>query len=127
MPVQSIRVEGARETRKALRQVGADLRDLTKVHRRIADLVAPVARANVPNTSGRSTGRLAEAIRPRATQTRASISAQLVYAPVIEFGWPGRGIPPALYIGHAMIDTAGEVMDLYREGIAEVLGRYEPA
>lgn len=121
----AIRVEGARELRRELRKIGGDLSELTAANRRIAELVVPAARAGSPNASRRGTGRLAESIGARATRTSARIASRLVYAPVIEYGWPARGISPSTFVQEAIEGSRDEIVAAYQAELERVLGRYD--
>jgi hypothetical protein len=120
----AVRVEGARELRRELRALGADLGELTAANRRIAELVVPRARAMSPNTSGRGTGRLAESIAARATRTQARISSRLVYAPVIEYGWPAHGIEPTQFVQRAIEESRDAVVAAYQDELGRIIEKH---
>lgn len=118
----AIKVEGAKELRKALGRMGADLKDLTKINREAADTVAGDARGRAP----RLTGRLAGSVKSRATKTRASVQAggRLVpYAGPIHFGWSARNIEAQPFLYTALDRRRDEVVRRYQRRVDELVVR----
>jgi hypothetical protein len=104
---------GGPELRRALRQLGADMRDLTKTHREAADVVRDAAVSEAP----RQSGRLAASLRPTATRTRARVVSSLPYALPIHYGWRRRHIAPNKFGDRALAKSQSRVEKVYRAGI----------
>lgn len=118
----AIQVTGAKELRKALSRMGADLRDFTKVNRAVAEMVASLARQKAPVR----TGRLQRTIRAGATTRRGTVSAgrtSVPYAGPIHFGWPSRNIEPQPFIYTALDSRRDEVLADYRARVDELVVR----
>lgn len=113
-----VEVRGIREVNRALRQVDGHVRDLAILHKSIAAEVAPVASANAPRGPS---GGLARSYKSSGTKARAAIVSRLVYAPVIEFGWPRRNIEGALPASQAVDSMAGTIERREREGIEAII------
>ena len=97
-----VRVEGAKELRRALRRAENDLekKALKEAHAAGARLVAAAATQIVPKVSGT----LAGSIRASGTQTKGIVRAgrkSVPYAGVIHFGWPRRNISPQPFLCEA--------------------------
>lgn len=121
-----VEVEGAPELRRTLKRMGADMGDLTALHRQVAGIVVGPARSLAPHASGR----LAGSIRPRATRAAARIAAggaRVPYARVQEYGWPARGIVARRYMERALATTRDAVVATYRTGIAAIVAKYGPS
>ena len=117
----TVTVEGGPELRRALKALGADLHDLTALHRAIAaDVVAAVA-----STAPRDSGRLASSFRPNATRTTAKARTSLVYAPVINYGWDAHNIAAQHYAEAALNASSSAVMAKYKSGIEQLLRKAE--
>jgi hypothetical protein len=117
-----IEVTGAKELRKALKHMGADLADLTATNRAAAEQVAERARDHAPRRSGR----LAKTIRARASKTKASViagSAAVPYAGPIHFGWHRRHIVPNPFLYDALDERRGEVVAAYSKRVGDLVER----
>lgn len=109
----TVRVEGARELRAALRKAGLDMKDEIKdAHRSVAETVISRARELCPVAPADMTsavpGLLRDSLRPGATQTAAIARAgkkRVPYAAPIHWGWFKRGILPSLFLAKAASDT----------------------
>ena len=121
MVAPAIRVEGGPELRRSLKQLGVDLRDLSALHKKIAADVCQV----VEGTAPRTTGRLAGSFRPSGTRTMARARSSLVYAPVIEYGWPRHNIEGQKYAERALASSAPKVKQEYSQGIDKLLRKAE--
>jgi hypothetical protein len=128
MAKPAILVEGARETRRAFREIGDDMSDLRELHKRLADDVAGTAKTKVPVRSGR----LQRSIRGSGTKTAARVRAgnnrksgpsSVPYAAPIHFGWGSRGIRPQPFLYEALDDRRQEVVDTYNRQIREIIRR----
>lgn len=121
-----VEVTGAVELRKALKRMGGDLKDLTKVNREAADKVAAEARPRAP----RLTGALAASVKARATQKAGRVEAgsnrlgrPVVYAGPIHFGWFRRNIDPQPFIYDALDARRDEVVSRYQRRVDELVTR----
>ena len=124
----AVQVRGAAEFRRAMKNIGADLKDLTAINRQAAETVAESARDKVPKL----TGALGSSIRAGATRTRGTVKAgarAIPYARVIHFGWPAHNISPQPFIYDALDDRTQEVIERYEahiEALVEKVGRETP-
>jgi hypothetical protein len=112
----AVQVTGAVEFRAAMKRMGADLSDLTKIHREAAKPVLETSRSIVPRVSGT----LAGSLRISATKASAKVlsgSAAVPYAGPIHFGWPARNIRPQPFLYDALDQRADEVVEKYEAHI----------
>ncbi len=116
-----VQVTGAKELRKALKKMGADVKDLTAINKKAAETVADEARERAPIL----TGVLRKTIRARATKTRGYVTAGtgIPYAGVIHFGWPRHGISPQPFIFDALDARKDEVVHAYEKRIGDLVER----
>lgn len=123
-----VQVTGAKELRKALRRMGADLKDMQRTNKAAAEPVARRAREIAP----RLTGRLAGNTRATASQREGAVlvgSRSVPYAGPIHFGWPARNIEPNPFLYDALDDRRSEVVDIYEarvESLVRKLDRETP-
>jgi hypothetical protein len=119
----AIEVEGARQLRKALTELGDDaVDDLKAVNMEAVDVVLAEALTRVPV----KTGRLLETVRASATKTRGTIRAgfkRVPYAGPVHFGNPHRRIEPNLFLYDAIDVRRDEVIDVYEDNIAKLIKR----
>ncbi len=118
-----IKVTGAKELRKVAKDVAGKegTKALSKGHKQIAGIVAPEAKSNAPEP----TGRLAANIRPLGSVTKAQVAvrgARVPYAGPIHGGWPERNIEPNPFITDAVRSEWPKVYDSL-EDLYEELGR----
>jgi hypothetical protein len=117
-----IRVEGARELRRALKQAGDDATDLKDLHHEVGEVVVSEAKTIVPRLSGT----LANTIRSSRAKGAAIVRAgqtSIPYAGVIHFGWPGHNIEPQPFLYDAVDARRDEVIRLYEERVAEIAAK----
>ena len=120
----SVKVEGAAEFRRAMKHMGGDLRDLTKIHKKAAQPVKDRAQEIAPVRSGT----LRRSIRIRATQKAAGIlagKATVPYAGPIHFGWPRRNIESQPFLYDAAEEKRSEVASIYGDFIGDLVKRVE--
>ena len=117
----AVEVEGARQLRKALTELGDDaVDDLKVVNMEGVDIVLAEALTRVPVRSGR----LYETVRGSATKTRGTIRAgfkKVPYAGPIHFGWPARNIEPNLFLYDAVDERRAEVIAVYKKNIGKLI------
>jgi HK97 gp10 family phage protein len=120
----AVEVEGAKELRKAMKHMGADLKDLTKANKAAAQPVYERSKDIVPHVSGA----LGRTIRVSATRTRASILAGrngVPYAGPIHFGWRRRNIEPQPFLTDALAEKRQEVADIYGAYVGDLVKRLD--
>lgn len=118
-----VRVDGAKELRKAIRKAERD--DLKKAlkaaNKDAAEVVA--VRARVKYVPVRS-GALRSSIRSLGSQTVGQVKAgrgkTSRYAGVIHFGNPRRNIKPQPFLYEALDDRRKEVFDQYRDQLDKI-------
>lgn len=119
-----IQIAGLKETQKALRDMGDDLRDEMKsTHKAAAEVIVEGSKRYVPVRSGQ----LAASIRAIATRTSGKVragSAAVPYAGPIHFGWPARRIKPQPFIYDAMDVRRQEVYDIYAKRIYGLIDKH---
>ena len=123
-PAARVQVTGAKELRRALKRMGADLSDLTKINREAAETVLKTARDRAPV----QTGRLRRSLKAGATTTRGTVSAGgglVPYAGPIHFGWPARNIEPNTFIYDALDEKKGEVVSKYEDRITDLVNKLD--
>lgn len=123
MAEQTVKVDGLKELIASLRRIDrAYPKEVTKLHKDIAGIVAERAKQIVR----RLTGRLAGSIRPLASQKVARVAAgraNIPYAGVQHYGWPRHNIEPQYYLTEALADKEQEVVRRYAEAIDELIQR----
>jgi hypothetical protein len=117
----TVQVKGARELRRAFKGMKDELRDLSALHRAIAADVL----ASILGTVPRDSGDLAGSLTPKGTRTKAYVRSTLVYAPVIHYGWPRRGIAPNPYGDRGRAAARGSIERAYRDGIAKIVDKVQ--
>jgi len=117
MPAALVRVDGAARLRQTMKAAGLKLRDLSAVNRRTAAKVVAAASPGAP----RRTGVLAASVRPSGTQQVAAARSNLVYAPIVHYGWPGRGQAAQPWIFQAAVATEPEWTGYYEDEIDKLL------
>ncbi|WP_246817189.1 hypothetical protein [Corynebacterium sp. HMSC06C06] len=112
-PSTGVRVDGARELRRALKQAGLDLKDDIKdAHKSVANTVISRARTLVPvaptSMTSATPGLLRDSLRAAGTQTAAIARGgkkKVPYANPIHWGWHRRNIKPTLFLTRAASET----------------------
>jgi hypothetical protein len=112
-----VEVVGEAGIDRALAGLGEEIRELGKPARAGAELVARTAAGYGPNVDGR----LSSSYRALGSKYSGRIVSKLVYAPVIEFGWPSRGIAGQLRVYRALEANTPAIMALFEENIREKL------
>jgi hypothetical protein len=122
MPKPVVQVQGARELRKALKQVEGGLEDLKATHERIAQVVTPVGRREAPRRSGRMAG----SVRGSGTKTQAVVragGARLPYGGPIHWGWPKRHIKAQPFLTDAGKQTEPTWTRIYQQDTQRLIDR----
>jgi hypothetical protein len=113
-PSFTVKVEGARELRRAMKGAGQSLKDLTSVHRDVGQVVMNAAQAPV------RTGRLQASMKSAPTGTKARVSSTLPYAAPIHWGVPSRNLSPNPWISRAAESTEQTWTNLYHTRVQEL-------
>lgn len=130
---QGVRVEGARELRRALRRAEIDVKDDIKdAHKTVADIVVARARQIVPvapaTMSTAVPGMLRDSLRTGQTQTAAIARAgkkAVPYAGPIHWGWFRRNIHPSLFLTKAASETEPKWVAEYEKKFDGILDKIE--
>lgn len=125
-----LEVEGARETRKKLRDLEDGLKDLKAAHKEAAEVVAKHAAFLVPVRKGRLKATIRAAGTQREGVVRAGM-ARVPYAGPIHFGWPSRPnkakgwrggpIRPQPFIYEALDQRIAQVLNVYEDRVERLI------
>lgn len=118
--VGSTRVEGLRETVRALERLGVSVDDIKTVMSAIAQRGAELAAQYAPERSGR----LRASIRGNRAKGNATVTAgraRVRYAGPINYGWPARHIRAVEFMQDADRKLASEAPEMLAEGIEELV------
>jgi hypothetical protein len=119
---EGIKITGARELRKALKQAeDHDLQgELKRAYQAAGKIVADSSKIKAPVRSGD----LRASIRPLGGATRTVVAAGRgttnVYAGVIHYGWPGHGITAQPFIHQALRSEWDDVYDTFTDAVDRV-------
>lgn len=119
----SIQVVGGARLRRTLRKAGADMKDLTRLHRRVGDIIVPRAVALAP-LGPEPGGHIRTTIRATAAQRHSTIRAggkAKPYGPPIHWGWRARGITAQPWISQAARDTEPQWSSEFMDGIVKII------
>lgn len=119
-----LNAKGLTRLARTLRQAGADMTDLKRAYRRMADAVKP----EVSQAAPRKSGRLARSVRSSATQKGGVVRAgraSIPYAGVINYGWPGHNITGRHYMETGLDRAQDEVEDLFAQAIQQALDQIQ--
>jgi len=117
-----VQVEGLRELRRGLRQLGEDTADLKDANAAAAAIVAAAAAVRSP----RRTGRLAASLKGNRAVGRATVragGAAVPYAGPIHWGWPARHIDGQPFVVDAAQDTQPVWLPAYEQSVARAVDR----
>lgn len=118
-----IRLEGGARLRRTLRQAGLDMKDLSAVNKRAANIVAAKARQDVPYGPDKN-GHLRSTIRTSATQRAGTVRVgdkKRPYAAPDHWGWYARGIKGNAWLSRTAQDTEPQWVQEYWQGLMNVL------
>lgn len=114
----SVQVEGLNKTLTALQRMGVEASDLKGTMAEIAAEGATLASKYAPVRSGR----LRKTVRGNKAKAKAIVlagRARIPYAGPINYGWPKRGIAPALFMQRADAALAPRAVEMLERGLAE--------
>jgi phage gpG-like protein len=118
----STRVEGLNQLVRGLVAAGTEVQDLKEAFSAIAKRGADLASGFAPRRSGR----LESNVRGNRAKNKAVIlagGARVKYAPIINFGWPARGIPANWFMQRADRELAPEAPQLIEDELTRILQR----
>lgn len=119
----SLKVEGGARLRRTLRKAGADMKDLTRLHRRVGEIIVPRAVALAP-IGPEAGGHIRNNIRATAAQRHATIRAGgklRPYGPPIHWGWAAHGITAQPWISQAAQETEPRWSSEFMDGIEQII------
>ncbi len=122
----AVRVTGARELRRTLREAGEGFGDLKAAHRSAAQIAAEASADLAPKRSGK----LAATIRAGATATRGEVRAgkkSIPYALPIHWGWFKRNIRPNPFVSRGAQDSEGRWLPVYEKAVDDIIQKVEGA
>ena len=123
MTKPEIEVEGARQLKRALRQVEGGTSDLKEIHAKAAKIVEGAALPLVPRRSGR----LADTLRSSGIASGGVVRAgfaKVPYAGPIHFGWAARNISPQPFLYDALDARRGEVIAAYEDNVKKLIKKH---
>ena len=115
-----IKIKGAKQLQRALRQVEGGTANLKEAHLAGAKIVEREAVRLAPKRSGALAGSLRSSGQARQGVVRAGRAA-VPYAGVIHFGWTKRNIAPQPYLYDAVDSRRQEVLDAYGVDVNKVI------
>lgn len=117
----SVEVQGLGELRAGLKRLDADLpKELNKVAKASADVVAQEARVLAPKLSGK----LAAAIKPLGQAKGGLVKVGgLPYHRVIHFGWARHNISPRPFLYDALDARRDEVVEKFEREVAALVDK----
>lgn len=121
-------VDGVRDLQRRLRGVGDGTgpRELRELNKRAAEPVKEEGQRRAPKLEGRLSKSVTVQAQQRVAYVKAGSRVRVPYAGVIHFGWPAHNIEAQPFLYEAIEDRAGQVEDVYVDGINELLRRYFP-
>lgn len=118
----TVRVDGLNQTLTALQRFGVEAGDLKDVMAAIADEGAQLASSFAPKRSGR----LSSTVRGNKAKAKAIViagRARVPYAGAVNYGWPARGIRPALFMQRADAALAPKAVEMLESGLDQLIRR----
>lgn len=116
----TVRITGLKELNAALKAIGRELpKEMTKLSKESAEIVAPEAQSLAPVL----TGRLRGAVQAGATQKGGYVKVSTPYVGPIVGGWPKHHIKPNPFLWHALDNKTDDVIDHCQDGIADLITR----
>jgi hypothetical protein len=114
-----IHLEGAAELAEALGNGAVSMEDMHTTFGDIALRMARLAAGFAPYRQGH----LRQSIQAEHSGFYASVTAQAVYAGVINYGWPRRNITASRFMQRASAAMEHEVEPMVAKGVAKILRR----
>jgi hypothetical protein len=120
-----VRIEGAGQFRRTLKQGGDDLSDLKSTHKEVATIAAGAARPLAPVGL---TGKLSKTIRASGTKTAGIIragTARVPYANPIHWGWYRRHIKSTPFLTDGAQRSETRWIGVYQDYVESALDQVE--
>jgi HK97 gp10 family phage protein len=116
----SMKLKGMEKVRSELKQMerGAKNERLREAMRAGGELVRSDARRRAPVQEGD----LRDSIQIRDLQRGVEVYSPLIYAPVIEYGWPGHNIEPQPFMRAALYENFDQVQQRIERKLHELMG-----
>ena len=116
----TIKLKGMEKVRADLKQMerGAKNEKLREAMQVGGELVRADAMRRAPVKDGD----LRNSIRIRNLARGVEVYSPLVYAPVIEYGWPGHGIEPQPFMRAALYENFDQVQQAIERKLHELMG-----
>lgn len=127
MAYQGLKIEGARQLRRTLREAGSDLTDLKAANAQAASIVSSRAKSWAPTR----TGRLQSSVRSSGTKTAGIVRAGnnrksksgVPYAAPIHWGWKARNIKANPFLSYSAQATESTWIRLYEQLVNKALSK----
>lgn len=127
MAYQGLKIEGARQLRRTLREAGSDLTDLKAANAQAASIVSSRAKSWAPTR----TGRLQSSVRSSGTKTAGIVRAGnnrksksgVPYAAPIHWGWKARNIRANPFLSYSAQATEANWIRLYEQMVNKALSK----
>jgi len=124
MASPSVKVEGAKELRRALKQFEDGASDLKGAHLEAARVVERRAGELVPRRSGALAGSGRSSGQASGGVVRFGRAA-VPYAPYVIFGVPSRNMAPQPFIYDALDDRRSQVVEVYEAAVDKLINKYD--
>lgn len=117
-----LKVEGARELRRQLRDAGDDLEDLKAANAQAAKIAAAAGASRAPVRSGA----LERSVRSSGTKTAGIVRAgrkSVPYANPIHWGWFKRHIKPHPFLSYGAQESQPQWIKVYELSLDRILDK----
>jgi hypothetical protein len=114
-----VEVEGADTFARTLHGAADGLDDLDSATRQTGELVRSRAAGRAPKVSGD----LARSLYAESTGVMVSVQSDLVYAPVIHYGWPAHNIRANPFLVPAAVDSQAVWLGYYERDVQSKLNK----
>jgi phage gpG-like protein len=112
-----VRIEGLDRFLRTMGQATDELANLEDAATATGDLVAAEAGRRAPRRTGRLSSSIVAGVGPNQTV----VGSDLVYAPVIHWGWPARNIEPEPFLVEAAEATRPSWEEAYQTDVQKTL------
>lgn len=114
-----VKIQGIKSLSRELKKLSDELpKELKKIGKDAAEIVAVEARGIVPVLSGRLRNKIKAGATTKGGDVRVS---GLPYANPIHFGWRKHNIRPNPFLYNALDSRTAEVIEAYSRGIGDLL------
>lgn len=116
-------IKGLVEAQTAIRRFAEEASKLESTNRDLGQRIASRATALAPRLTGQLAGSIGYDEIEGGVQVYAG-SQTVPYAGVIEYGWPQRGRAAKPYLMPAAREYTGQIVQVYENGIQQLIGKY---